>query len=978
MDKQQKEAFRKLIPKFIPTMEKKEKLSNSFISRIKIEIKKELPNPNVSIYKKDIMKFVLIHQIEQGTIKSKEEFDNYCSKYGFINNNLEKFEIDTISDSYFSSEFDFDENIPFYDHEYVQIYYLKDDPDWFLQIDLKDDPFPSQDGLYLIPKENYETIVLKTQIYNKYIEILEQNIKWILNKSIVIYGDFGCGKTTFFDYLSYHLLLNDIQPIRIIINAKPSLPSLHQDFNESLFNELASYISKISTDPRGSIEKINQYSILSLFERIKSEREQKGFVIFLDGLHKSQDQKSTALNFLIELQNILEFYRRKEISLTIFIAGSLEWRDKIDNSKKFSGSIFTLEKMDALNTKQAYEMLKRRFSVFSEIEGRKFIKYNEIEVLVTSIERTLATDVNYRILIKYFLQNGFIFKNRIKIKPFIEEDVLNNIYDAIKNNKIMYNNLIQIKKEFQNEKPKLLKILKTVSTTYDMGYFFEDHPFYHSYSQCFNYLQKLNIIIKSEKYKKNDIKPYSLNPDIYKTLKEIENKVKFRPTHYFELLFTEEPKPVSNVAEWVDILNTIKRFRENNPEIEEQIEELISLTKKDYFALINKVETTPNFHISEDEVEEMNKIIEKLLIFLYDLSEEPLPVNSQTILFIIFKYTWLDNRVLTQFFNWTERWNPNVNDKKNNTQFLKVFIDTFESLIYKIGKHIVYNNILIIGSKDLNNNEKIALNSARAFYSEKFFKNSIEKCHDLIETTLREFIYNILLIKYGNSWEEYLPKQTQDYIRKIKQIEVSQYGNLLSNSGNSLYYLSRSAYSTIIDNNYLWKNCFSTLFGKAYRSFFKETLGNLAKLGHLVKHNRDDKEIGKIAILVEQNLSKTKEIVEMINKSYINMLNLDALIIKDSELIPRFHTQEKFDKLCPISFTDVECEAILKIINKINGNTENLFEKFIKISDINQIRETFSISYCKFIASIIKLIQNNLIQIEDHYGSNVIFKVLKK
>ncbi|MBA7586746.1 hypothetical protein ES708_28751 [subsurface metagenome] len=117
-------------------------------------------------------------------------------------------------------------------------------------------------------------------------ELLEHNPQWILNKSIVFYGDFGCGKTTFFDYIDYKLLLNDIQPIRIILNAKPSLSSLHQEFNQALFNELASYISKYSTDPRGNIDNITNYSILSLFERIQTDREQKGFVIFLDGLHK--------------------------------------------------------------------------------------------------------------------------------------------------------------------------------------------------------------------------------------------------------------------------------------------------------------------------------------------------------------------------------------------------------------------------------------------------------------------------------------------------------------------------------------------------------------------------------------------------------------------------------------------------------------------------------------------------------------------
>lgn len=974
MEKDLKEAFQKVIPKHLSTFEKKKAISNNFISRIKKKIKQELANPSVSIYKKDIAKYLLIYQIEQGFITSKDEFDVFYPKIEFISDNLEKFELDALSDSFFSSENDLDEDSLIYDHIYIQNHYLKDDPDWFMQIGLKEHPFPSQDGLFLISKKKYEDIVIKTEIYNKYMELLEYNPQWILNKSIVFYGDFGCGKTTFFDYIDYKLLLNDIQPIRIILNAKPSLASLHQEFNQALLNELASYISKYSTDPRGSIDNITNYSILSLFERIQTDREQKGFVIFLDGLHKSQDQQNTALNFLIEVQNILEFYRRKGIPLSIFVAGSLEWQDKINNSKKFSGSAFTLEKMDALNVNQAYEMLKRRFAVFSEIEVKVFIKYNEIQMLVTSIERALATDINYRILIKYFLQNGFIFKNRIKIKPFIEEDVLNNIFEAIKTNKKLYNNLLQIKNEYQDRKFELSRILKTISTTYDMGYFFEDHTFYQKNSQYFDYLYNRDVIIKSEKFKKNQIKLFALNQLIYDTFKDIENKVKFRPTHYLELLFIKEPKPPKREAEYLNILDTIKRYKENNPEIETQIEKLIDFTKNDYFAFINKIEHTHNFHISNEEVRKMNKIVEVLLRFLYELSDEPFPVNTQTQIFNVFKYTWLDNQVLTQFFNWTEGWNPNVNEKITNTQFLKLFIDTYESMIYKIGKHILYNKVLIIGSKDLNNEEKIVLNSARAFFSGNQFKKTIEVCHDLVEKTLREFIYNILFLKYGSNWESMLPKHIFGFINKIKRKEKKQYGDILSHSSNSLYYLSRSAYSIIIDDDYLWTNCFSMLFGNAYRSFIKETLENLANLGHLDKHNRDEEEIGKISAIIQQNLSKSKEVIEKINKAYLNLIKLTSISIKGFKIIPRLNSQEKIDKIEPISVKDIKLDLLIDSLTKKNENYENLFKKLFQISNITQVQDIYSIPYRKFIGSLIYLLHNKTIQIEDHYGSCILFK----
>ena len=969
-----KEAFQKVIPNYLPNFRNKEDLTNNFITRIKKKIKRELVNPNVSIFKKDIAKFILISHIEKGLFKTKQDFNDFYSNFEFVSENLEKFEFDALSDSFFGIDNDLIEDPLIYNDITIQNYYLKDDPDWFIQIGLRENPFPSEDGLFLISEKNYDNVVLKTQIYNKYMEILENDPTWILNKSIVIYGDFGCGKTTFFDYIGYKILLNNILPIRIILNAKPTLSSLHHDFNQSLFNELADFVSKYSKDPRGNIAAINNYSIIKLFEKIQSDKDLRGFVIFLDGLHKSQDQQDTALNFLIELQNILEFYRRKDISLSIFVAGSIEWQDKINTSKKFSGSVFTLEKMDPLNVNQAYEMLTRRFTVFSKIEEKHYIKYNEIEMLVTLIERALASDINFRILIKNFLQNGFIYKNKIKIKPFIEEDVLNNIFEAIKTNKKLYNALLQIKNEYQNQRADLAQILKVISTTYDMGYFFEDHIFYQKNLRFFIYLYKKDIFVKSEKYKKDDLKPFALNQFIRDTFKDIENKVKFHPTHYLELLFMKTSKEPKSEAEYYGILNTVKRYKENNPEIESKIENLIAHTENMYFALINKIESTPSFSITDNRVREMNNTIEVLLRFIYELSGDSFPVNTQTQIFNVFRYTWLDNQVLTQYFNWSEGWNPNINNKNTNIQFLKQFIDTYESLIYKIGKHIRYNKILIIGSKDLNNHEKIILNSARAFFSEKQFKKSIEVCHDLIEKTLREFIYNILFIKYGSNWESLLPKKILSYIKSIKRKEKKQYGELLSDSSNSLYYLSRSAYSIIIDDNYLWSNCFSMLFGSVYRSFIKESLENLAFLGHLDKHNRDEQEIGKTSPIIQQNLQKSKQIIEKINKSYLNLLKINTIIVKDSEIIPRFNPNEKTDKIQPILLDNINLDKLLEKLNELNKNGVVIFNKLQRISNINQIQDFYSITYRKFLGSIMYLLSNKSIEIKDYYGSSIIFR----
>jgi len=973
MDSSLEKALNEVIPKILPFFENQEKIDSLFMYKIKKQIRTLLPESEISIFKNDIAKFLLIFLIRHHAAQNSENLDPILLKYPFIRQNLDSTEIEIIIDKYISTEDDFsEEEITEFNQDYLSTDYFSEDTDWYKEIGLIDDPFPSQDGLFLIQKEYYELLVLKTKLFNKYNEMLDQDEKSILNKSVVFYGDFGCGKTTFFDYLDNGVILKGILPIRIILNAKPSLALLHNAFNEDMFNELADYLSKFSNDPRGNLLKVDKHNILKLFHLIMTERGHSGFIIFLDGLHKSQDNVDSALNFLIELQNIIDFYRRKDIPLSIFIAGSLEWEKKIKHNKKFSGSFFSLEKFDSLSPLQSYEMLMRRFDVFSPNKGRKYIKYSEIEMLVNSIKKTLATDINFRNLIKNFLRNGFIFKNRIKIKPLIEEDVLNNIYEAIKKNKFLFSFLIKIQRDFTKEPTRLRKLMKVISTLFDLGYINKDHSFYVKHKKNFQFLANHRIIQLNDKYQKKNGIPYSLSKQIHKTFKDIENKVKFRPTHYLILLFMKTYTPIQKRPEYMDILDTIRRFKENNPHISAKIEEL---TESRYFNLIKEIKNIFQNSITNETVQEMNSIIEDILTYLYELAEEPFKISTQKELFNIFKYTWLDNQVLSQYLTWQERWNPNIDDKNSNLKFLSLFIDTFESLVHKIGKHILYNKILIIGSKFLNNEEKIELNSARAFFSNNNYIKCIKKCHDILEKTLRTYIFNVLRFKYGDNWINTLPNEIKRYIEHIKKKDKARYGKFLSQNGNSLYYLSRNHYSIIFEDKKLWKNCFSPILGSAYKSFLIENLDNLANLGHLEKHNRTNEELAEISELIEHYLINSKKIIEKINESYSNLIQLTQIKIDESTLLPKFNSREDESELEPISLSKKQINELRQKIQAKNEENRN-FNNFFSISDENLIKSQLLFNYREFIGLLIYLMHNQEIEILEIRGSDVIISYL--
>jgi len=140
----------------------------------------------------------------------------------------------------------------------------------------------------------------------------------------------------------------------------------------------------------------------------------------------------------------------------------------------------------------------------------------------------------------------------------------------------------------------------------------------------------------------------------------------------------------------------------------------------------------------------------------------------------------------------------------------------------------------------------------------------------------------------------------------------------------------------------------------------------------LDKHNRENEEFKKIYSLIQQNLLKSKQVLEKINQAYINLFTLQTLIYKKKEIIPRFNYQEKTDKLEPLSLANVNLNKLKNTLKKINSEAEVQFEQFVRISDISYIQDTYSLSYRDFIGALIYLINEKEIEIIDFFGANII------
>ena len=89
---------------------------------------------------------------------------------------------------------------------------------WWQQLGLSDDPFPTKLGLARIPENKYEKVVVTTPIFNEYLKIISDSPRTLYGKTFLIHGQFGAGKTTFLQYISYKLAPYKILPLYIVLD----------------------------------------------------------------------------------------------------------------------------------------------------------------------------------------------------------------------------------------------------------------------------------------------------------------------------------------------------------------------------------------------------------------------------------------------------------------------------------------------------------------------------------------------------------------------------------------------------------------------------------------------------------------------------------------------------------------------------------------------------------------------------------------
>ena len=91
--------------------------------------------------------------------------------------------------------------------------------EWWEDLNLKENPFQGPlDGFFLIDKSLYDEIIVETPPIQWALRLLQKDKIDIFHRGYLLGGEFGTGKTTFFDFMSPHFNMLHIEPVRIAIS----------------------------------------------------------------------------------------------------------------------------------------------------------------------------------------------------------------------------------------------------------------------------------------------------------------------------------------------------------------------------------------------------------------------------------------------------------------------------------------------------------------------------------------------------------------------------------------------------------------------------------------------------------------------------------------------------------------------------------------------------------------------------------------
>jgi len=240
---------------------------------------------------------------------------------------------------------------------------------WWEDIGLSSDPFLTNRGVYHIPTDKFESIVVHTPFISELTERVSSATSSFFSQTVLILGRYGSGKSTLFDILERRASPRGVIPLVVTLSPTPSTPGLL----ESFFSQIGERLGEAFPDTFGGLpvrpqEAADETSacIRAMQSAIDAHPTTTGFYIFIDGLHRPDTYRPQTFEFIQYLQTFEERLERGRVHCGFFIAGLPDWRRHLAGDSALSGSITETKTIPELEVENAVEAVVRRITSYAQ------------------------------------------------------------------------------------------------------------------------------------------------------------------------------------------------------------------------------------------------------------------------------------------------------------------------------------------------------------------------------------------------------------------------------------------------------------------------------------------------------------------------------------------------------------------------------------------------------------------------------------
>ncbi|MGD0329871.1 MAG: ATP-binding protein [Nitrososphaeria archaeon] len=733
---------------------------------------------------------------------------------------------------------------------------------WWRQLNLTKDPFPVTEGLRRIDPSSYESVIVKTQTFQKYLSYLDEAPEELF-KNTIFFGEFGSGKTTLFEYLTKAFSSKEIYSIYVQLYSEKDLQSLKIKFKEKMIEELQEILNEHEGDVLSIGTANMDMTLRTLLNKLESKLNSRGLIIFVDDLHKNKEDYPVSLEFLSYLQIFTSEIVKKTgfQDIAFYVAGALPWEHEIRTQPRYSGSLARRETIPDITEEEAWQMLNKRLEAFypnPEVKrtvDRKFVAQVYKDLKINKFELTFRGFI--RRLVDEFKIGDF---HALTSDPVhIQQDVLDHIKKDLESNTILkerFNTLLQEKIQGVEQRVASLRLLADIFLKKSV----KDQDLTENKYFCLKQLSDTRLIIK-QREKEHDFS-WIICPELSERVRFIASNYSLSLEDYILKIYGLTPGKRKGLNE--EIQQTKTFIDESVVEGKDILEGALKLHKE-----IIEIMENYNLEISEIELASKCRQSLELLTRFYLTQVEPIDESSPfTIGLEFWKDYWYSPREMAQFQNV-------ISDEYEIRQRIwhvcSIYRQAYSSIFVFITREYQFLTSVRIPSLHLDNSDIKQLVEARDWWSNQNYERCVQCLYGSIQSKLRTFVQNIFTLIYGDIDDRFnhvaeplrsrirdsLPSKPSSLIQEFSTLTLKEIGELMTDANANRE----------INN---W-NC---LFSKLFQPLTKDEItGYINRLSSLKLQCDNMEEFGKdISLELRELLLFMRDLSCKSNMAYVNLL----------------------------------------------------------------------------------------------------------